>query len=168
MLSTQSLPRLAVPSPRRTIWIAVAGLALALAGGAGFAYWRSHPFSEREGPANGEFAVPKGFTVQQEQERELSRQVRQSCHLAVASNEQMVVVARVENEGYVGFSVRPGYRRSLVEATSGSVLFAFQPPEVRQTWTANLKAAGTSISVLSWLTLSAQGPGFTGSNEKVS
>ena len=42
--------------------------------------------------------------------RELSRAVRQSCHLAVASNEQMVVVARVENEGYLGFSVRPGYR----------------------------------------------------------
>jgi DNA-binding IclR family transcriptional regulator len=80
--------------------------------------------------------------------RELSRAVRQSCHLAVASNEQMVVVARVENEGYLGFSVRPGYRRSLVEATSGGVLFAFQPPEVRKTWAANLKATGTPGRVL--------------------
>ena len=76
--------------------------------------------------------------------RELSRAVRQSCHLAVVSDEQMVVVARVENEGYLGFSVRPGYRRSLIESTSGSVLFAFQPPETRETWAARLKPLATT------------------------
>jgi DNA-binding IclR family transcriptional regulator len=80
--------------------------------------------------------------------RELSRAVRQSCHLAVVSDGQMVVVARIENEGYLGFSVRPGYRRSLIEATSGSVLFAFQPAEVRKTWLAGLKALKNSDQAL--------------------
>lgn len=76
--------------------------------------------------------------------RELSRAVRQSCHLAVVSDDQMVVVARVENEGYLGFSVRPGYRRSLIESTSGSVLFAFQPPAVRQVWAERLRPLETA------------------------
>jgi DNA-binding IclR family transcriptional regulator len=80
--------------------------------------------------------------------RELSRAVRQSCHLVVASDGQMVVVARIENEGYLGFSVRPGYRRSLIEATSGSVLFAFQPPETRAAWLASLKALKNSDAAL--------------------
>ncbi len=64
--------------------------------------------------------------------RELSGQVRQSCHLAVVSDDQMVVVARVESPGYVGFSVRPGYRRPLAQSTAGAVLFAFQSAAARQ------------------------------------
>ena len=66
--------------------------------------------------------------------RELSEKIDQSCHLAVASGDQMVVVARIENSGLLGFSVRPGYRRAIVEATSGLVLFAFQAEGVRADW----------------------------------
>jgi DNA-binding IclR family transcriptional regulator len=72
--------------------------------------------------------------------RELSTRVRQSCHLAVRSEEQMVVVARVESPGSLGFSVRPGYRRSLLEASSGVVLYAFQPDGVRESLRTGLKA----------------------------
>ncbi len=64
--------------------------------------------------------------------RQLSAETRQGCHLAVASDDQMVVVARVESPGYLGFSVRPGYRRDISESTSGVVLFAFQTPPVQQ------------------------------------
>jgi DNA-binding IclR family transcriptional regulator len=67
--------------------------------------------------------------------RDLSEKIDQSCHLAVASGDQMVVVARIENSGLLGFSVRPGYRRAIVEATSGLVLFAFQPEAIRADWT---------------------------------
>jgi DNA-binding IclR family transcriptional regulator len=81
--------------------------------------------------------------------RELAETVRQSCHLAVASDEQMVVVARIENPGQFGFSVRPGYRRGLTEATSGLVLYAFQPPEVRERWMGTLKAAKLGAKALS-------------------
>lgn len=74
--------------------------------------------------------------------RELSAEVRQSCHLAVASDDQMVVVARVESPGYVGFSVRPGYRRPLTESTSGAVLLSFQPEPARQALLTRLVAGG--------------------------
>jgi DNA-binding IclR family transcriptional regulator len=57
--------------------------------------------------------------------RNLAAELSQSCHLAVASDDQIVVVARQESPGYVGFSVRPGYRRPLVGSTSGAVLLAY-------------------------------------------
>jgi len=68
--------------------------------------------------------------------RDLSDATGQSCHIAVASETQMVVIARIENPGYLCFSVRPGYRRQLNEASSGVTLFAFQPEAVRQAWAA--------------------------------
>jgi DNA-binding IclR family transcriptional regulator len=71
--------------------------------------------------------------------RDLTLAIGQSCHLAVASDDQMVVVARIENPGHLGFSVRPGYHRSLVEATSGLVLYAFQTAHTQALWRAMLE-----------------------------
>ncbi|MHB8285907.1 MAG: IclR family transcriptional regulator [Caulobacteraceae bacterium] len=70
--------------------------------------------------------------------RQLSDVIGQSCHLAVPSEDQMVVIARIENPGYLGFSVRPGYRRCLTESSSGVTLFAFQPRAVQAAWSARL------------------------------
>lgn len=70
--------------------------------------------------------------------RKLTQAIRQSCHLAVASEEQMVVVARIEAPGNQGYSVRVGYHRSLIASTSGLVLYAFQPEGVRAAWRARL------------------------------
>lgn len=66
--------------------------------------------------------------------RKLARTIGQSCHLAVASDEQMVVIARIEAPGNEGYSVRVGNRRPLVASTSGLVLYAFQPPGIRAEW----------------------------------
>jgi len=66
--------------------------------------------------------------------RKLTQLIHQSCHLAVASNAHMVVIARMEAPGNQGYSVRVGYRRTLVESTSGLVLYAFQPEPVRAEW----------------------------------
>jgi len=71
--------------------------------------------------------------------RQLSAAIGQSAHMAVASADQMVVVARVEAPGDLGFSVRVGYRRPLVQATSGLVLYAFQPEAIRNEWRERLK-----------------------------
>ncbi|CAN5259971.1 IclR family transcriptional regulator [soil metagenome] len=71
--------------------------------------------------------------------RRLADAISQSCHLAVASGDRMVVVARVESPGNLGFSVRVGYHRPLVEATSGLVLYAYQPETVREDWRARLR-----------------------------
>jgi DNA-binding IclR family transcriptional regulator len=70
--------------------------------------------------------------------RQLSTSIGQSVHMAVASADQMVVVARVEAPGDLGFSVRIGYRRPIIEATSGLVLYAFQPASLRTEWRARL------------------------------
>jgi DNA-binding IclR family transcriptional regulator len=56
----------------------------------------------------------------------LAEEVRQSCHLAVASQDEIVVVARVESPGAMGFSVRLGHRAPIAGSTSGLVLTAYQ------------------------------------------
>lgn len=78
--------------------------------------------------------------------RAVCQRIGQSCHLAVASGDQMVVVARVEAPGDQGFSVRIGYRRQIVEATSGLVLYAFQPTAVRERWSETLKAGASTAT----------------------
>jgi DNA-binding IclR family transcriptional regulator len=68
--------------------------------------------------------------------RQLAAAVGQSCHLALHSRGEMVVVARMESSEQVGFSVRVGHRRPLHQAASGAVLYAFQPADVRARWEA--------------------------------
>jgi len=56
----------------------------------------------------------------------------QSCHLTILSDTQIVVIARVEAPGELGFAVRLGYRRRVDHSTSGRVLAAFASPGDRQ------------------------------------
>jgi DNA-binding IclR family transcriptional regulator len=66
--------------------------------------------------------------------RQLALAVGQSCHLALHTLGEMVVVARMESSEQLGFSVRVGYRRPLHQAASGAVLYAFQPDDIRRRW----------------------------------
>ena len=68
--------------------------------------------------------------------RQLAEAVGQSCHLAMHSLGDIVVVARIESAELQGFSVRIGYRRPLPRTASGAVLYAFQPDDVRRRWEA--------------------------------
>lgn len=70
--------------------------------------------------------------------RDLSSTIGQSCHLAVRSRGDIVVVARMESAEQIGFTVRVGYRASLALTRSGGVLFAFQPENVRKQWLSEL------------------------------
>ncbi|ESQ87109.1 IclR family transcriptional regulator [Asticcacaulis sp. AC460] len=74
----------------------------------------------------------------------LSEATRQACHLTIASDDRMVVIARIEAPGDLGFSVRVGYQRPLIHSTSGVVLYAFQKPKIREQWRTLLKAGATS------------------------
>ncbi|MEI9905590.1 MAG: IclR family transcriptional regulator [Asticcacaulis sp.] len=74
----------------------------------------------------------------------LSEQTRQACHLAIASDDRMVVIARIEAPGDLGFSVRVGYQRPLLHSSSGVVLYTFQKPKVRDQWRGMLKMAATA------------------------
>jgi DNA-binding IclR family transcriptional regulator len=66
--------------------------------------------------------------------RQLSRNIGQSCHLAVHSSGQIVVVARMESSEQIGFTVRVGYSKALQLTVSGVILYAFQSEAVRAQW----------------------------------
>lgn len=70
-----------------------------------------------------------------------SRTTQQSCHLAVASRENVVVIARMEAPGELGFNLRLGYQRPITHTASGLILFAFQNPTIKQEWRTRLKSA---------------------------
>jgi DNA-binding IclR family transcriptional regulator len=74
--------------------------------------------------------------------RKLVQDIGQSCHIAVASEDQIVVITRIERPGDLGFSVRIGYRREIVRATSGLVLFAYQDDETRRAWLRRCRLKG--------------------------
>ena len=71
--------------------------------------------------------------------QELSRELGQSCHLVVASGDQIVVVARVESPLDQGFCVRVGYRRRLLETNSGALFYGCAPADTQKTWRAQLQ-----------------------------
>jgi DNA-binding IclR family transcriptional regulator len=58
-------------------------------------------------------------------------QTGQSCHLAMPSNGNIVVVASVEAPVHMGFSVRLGATIDLLNTASGHVILAFHSPEYR-------------------------------------
>lgn len=68
--------------------------------------------------------------------RRLAEDAEQSCHLALRADGDIVVAARMESAGLIGFSVRIGYRQPLVLTGSGTVLYAFQSPATRARWEA--------------------------------
>jgi DNA-binding IclR family transcriptional regulator len=74
--------------------------------------------------------------------RKLVQDIGQSAHIAVASEDQIVVITRIERPGDLGFSVRIGYRREIATATSGLVLFAYQNDETRRLWLKRCRLKG--------------------------
>lgn len=88
--------------------------------------------------------------------RGLAKDSTQSCHLAVSSDDQMVVVARIEAPSVLGFSVRVGYRRPILDSVSGIVLFAFQPPALRQAWLERLSLHATKDHIDAFVARSEQ------------
>jgi DNA-binding IclR family transcriptional regulator len=74
--------------------------------------------------------------------RKLTFEIGQSCHIAVASEDQIVVITRIERPGDLGFSVRIGYRREIARATSGLLLFAYQTDDVRRSWLKRCRLKG--------------------------
>ncbi|WP_298397873.1 IclR family transcriptional regulator [Sphingobium sp.] len=74
--------------------------------------------------------------------QDLARRAGQSCHLAVASGAEMVVIIAIEAPGLSGFAVRIGYRRPLHRSNSGRILLAFQSPDARAAMLADISATG--------------------------
>lgn len=72
--------------------------------------------------------------------QELARKADQSCHCAVASGAEMVVIIAIEAPGLSGFAVRVGYRRPLHRSNSGRVLLAFQSIVEREAMLSDIRA----------------------------
>lgn len=86
----------------------------------------------------------------------LAARMMQSIQLAVVSSDQIVVIARTESPDDVGFSVRLGHRRSILNSASGLVLFAFAAKAQKNRILENLKAGGSSQAELDALEGSAE------------
>ncbi len=73
--------------------------------------------------------------------KELAQEVGQSCHLVVPSGDQVVVVARIESPRDLGFAVRLGYRRRVIDAASGLLLYGLRSEQERAAWRPMLAAS---------------------------
>ena len=56
----------------------------------------------------------------------------QSCHLALRSNHEIVVIARIEHPENLNLSVPVGHRRQLYDSPSGRCILAFADEALRQ------------------------------------
>ena len=83
--------------------------------------------------------------------RELAIETGQSCHLALHAMGDIVVVARMESNEQIGFSVRVGYRLPMELAVSGNTLFGFQPEHVRETWLERLEKTARRADLADFL-----------------
>lgn len=61
----------------------------------------------------------------------LAREVGQSCHLAVHSAGEMLVIAQIDSPLQMGFAVHVGARVGLLTSASGRVFLAFQKSDAR-------------------------------------
>jgi DNA-binding IclR family transcriptional regulator len=76
----------------------------------------------------------------------LSAACGHSAHLVVLNRGETVVIASASAGVDVSFSLRLGYRRPALDAASGRIIMAFQPPDVRARLVEEaLAVAGRSI-----------------------
>lgn len=88
--------------------------------------------------------------------RDFARRSEQSCHLAIRSDEFIIVVARIEAPGPVSFAVRVGHRQLLSRSTSGVALFSAQPLEQQSNWLKVIAATDDTFEKSVFLEQAAQ------------
>ena len=88
--------------------------------------------------------------------RALAVDTGQSCHLAVASGSDIVIVARMESPGLIGFSVRLGHRLSFPLSTSGLAIWYHSDEESRAELARNFKDIEASAEALKSLTKASE------------
>lgn len=83
--------------------------------------------------------------------RRLAEETSMSCHIAVESQEQIVVISRAETPSNLSYSVRVGYRRPLVFAASGRILFVNQNADKKESMMNLLRKHHTEDEVKKFL-----------------
>jgi DNA-binding IclR family transcriptional regulator len=84
--------------------------------------------------------------------RDLSATTVQSCHLVVPTEAQIVVVARIESPGDLGYSVRLGYRRNIIDASSGLMFYGCASEQSRADLRARLETLHGKAPVSEYVT----------------
>lgn len=79
--------------------------------------------------------------------QDIARRTGQSCHMAVASGGEMVVIAGIEAPGLSGFAVRVGYRRPLHRSASGRILLAFQNSDAQNAMLQEARASAGEVDL---------------------
>jgi DNA-binding IclR family transcriptional regulator len=62
---------------------------------------------------------------------EVAHKTRQSCHLAMPSDGEVVIITQVDAPGSAGFALKLGAKIDLLNTASGHLILAFQPNEAR-------------------------------------
>lgn len=76
----------------------------------------------------------------------LSEETGQSAHLVVVNQGETVVIATTTGGADLSFALRLGYRRPVLDATSGLLILAFQPESLQRRLIAEgTKAPGATI-----------------------
>lgn len=75
---------------------------------------------------------------------QLSATIDHSTHLVVINRGETVVIASATGGADIGFTLRLGYRRPAIEASSGQTIIAFQPPAAQKRLLAECRALGPS------------------------
>lgn len=83
--------------------------------------------------------------------RRLAIATGQSCHLVVPNGGQGLVIAREENPGTRGFSLRLGATIDLIRSCSGHVILAFLPPDRAERAIAQAEAVQGQPADRDWL-----------------
>lgn len=81
--------------------------------------------SHRHSPIDGLLKVAKPIM------EELSNKTKQSCHMGILYNKQLMIVAQTKSPGPVTLSIEEGSLFPLIKTTSGRVILAFLSPQQR-------------------------------------
>ncbi|WP_158625959.1 IclR family transcriptional regulator [Arsenicitalea aurantiaca] len=80
----------------------------------------------------------------------------QSCHLAVLSDRDALIVLQIDSPLPMRYSVMLGAKFQFEETSSGVVVFAFSPPEQRETLLSKLEAEGRDRADIESIRLRAE------------
>lgn len=75
---------------------------------------------------------------------QLSAEINHSSHLVVINRGETVVIASATGGADIGFTLRLGYRRPAIKASSGQTIIAFQPPAAQARMLAECRALTAS------------------------
>ena len=86
--------------------------------------------------------------------RKYSQLTHQSCHIAINSGDEIVVIARIESPGPVTFSVRIGHRQLLSKSSSGVVIYTWSLPAGKKQLLKQMKLVDSGFAKSKFIQLS--------------